>query len=157
MAVFLLSLLNLSKLETAPKYSFDDLKSFITDKICCHDYEVIPDCDIVYDLGCYGDDFHEFITQYATRFKVDVNSCLWYFHTKDEGASFSIGASIFKPPYERVKHIPVTPSMLLSFANAGKWSLAYPEHSLPKRRYDIWINRVVVLLVISFVIYKCTR
>jgi hypothetical protein len=32
--------------------------------------------------------------------------------------------------------------MLLDFANKGKWDITYPDHRLPKKRYDILINQM---------------
>ena len=62
------------------------------------------------DKGIHGDDFHELIDEYAKVFKVDMTGYLWYFHADEEGNSF--GGSIIKPPYDRVKRIPVTPALL---------------------------------------------
>jgi hypothetical protein len=138
-------------------YSFEEIKSFIVDKTGCEENEVTSNCDLMDDLGCSGDDFDELIDDYAKRYKVNMGNYLWYFHTDEEGHSNSIGRVFFKAPYERVKHIPVTPTLLLESANEGKWLLTYPEHKLPKRRYDISINQVMVLLIIIFVIYKCAK
>ena len=82
-----------------------------------------------------------------------MNSYLWYFHTDEEGNSF--GSGFFKPPNERVKHIPVTAEVLLKSANEGKWTIEYPEHKIPKRRYDIIINQILILLAVIILIYKC--
>ncbi len=142
---------------TEIKYSIDNIKSFIVDKTGCKENEVTSTCDIVNDLGCSGDDFHELIDEYATKFNVKMENYLWYFHTDEEGHSNSIGRIFFKAPYERVKQIPVTPTLLLESANAGKWLFIYPEHSLPKRRYDILINQILIVLLIVFVIYKCAK
>ena len=40
---------------------------------------------------------------------------LWYFHSDEEGQN--IGGLIVKPPNLKVKRIPVTPKLLLDFAN----------------------------------------
>ena len=86
-----------------------------------------------------------------------MDNYLYYFHTDEEGHSNSIGRIFFKAPYERVKQIPVSPALLFESANEGRWLFTYPEHSLPKRRYDILINQIVVVLFIIFVIYKCAK
>lgn len=138
-------------------YSIEEIKSFIVDKTGCEENEVSSNCDLMNDLGCSGDDFHELIDDYAKKYKVNMDNYLWYFHTDEEGHSNSIGRIFFKAPYERVMQIPVTPTILLESANEGKWLLTYPEHSLPKRRYDILINQIVVVLFIVFVIYKCAK
>lgn len=106
-----------------------------TDKINTHS-------DIFSDVGMVGDDFHGMIEKFAKQFSVNMEDYLWYFHCDEEGQS--IGANFFKPPYTRVNRIPVTPAMLTEFANTGKWSINYPEHNVPKKRYDLLINAIVV-------------
>ena len=138
-------------------YSFDEIKSFIVNKTGCEEDEVTSNCDIMNDLGCSGDDFHELINEYAKKFNVNMDNYLWYFHTGEEGHSNSIGRIFFKAPYERVKQIPITPTFLLGSANKRKWLLTYPDHLLPKRRYDILINQIVIVSFIVFVIYKCAK
>ncbi len=139
------------------KHSIEEIKRFIVDKTGCEYDEVKADADIDHDLGCTGDDFHELINEYSDKFNVNMESYLWYFHTYDEGHSNSIGRIFFKTPYERVKHIAVTPNVLWESVCAGIWTIEYPEHELPNRRYDILINQVVVVVFIIFVIYKCSR
>jgi hypothetical protein len=123
------------------KYSEENILSFLTDLVG-HE-KITLQTDILFDLGVIGDDFHEMIEKYQKTFNVDMTTYLWYFHSDEEGQS--IGGGFFKAPYERVKRIPVTPKMLLDFANKGKWTIEYPEHTLPKRRYDLIINTVLVL------------
>lgn len=110
-------------------------------------YPERPDIDIFKDMGVVGDDFHEMIEKYAEKYNVDMSDYLWYFHADEEG--HSIGGQFFKPPYERVNRIPVTPQMLADFIVTKKWSLDYPPHEIPKHRTDLIINKV---LVISFFI-----
>ncbi len=118
-----------------------------------------PDSDLFQDIKIVGDDFHEMIEQFASKFSVDMGNYLWYFHTNEEGSSNSIGGLFFDPPYKRVNRIPVTPIMLVAFANKGKWDIQYPIHSIPPKRYDILINNIVVISVIIFllisIIKKC--
>ena len=128
------------------KYSEENILTFLTDLVGRE--KIVSQTDIFLDLGVTGDDFHEMIEKYQKTFNVDMTSFLWYFHADEEGQS--IGGGFFKPPYERVKRIPVTPQMLLDFANKGKWIIDYPEHTLPKRRYDLIINTI---LVIGFFIF----
>src|SRR5580765_2005530 len=116
------------------------------------DDDVNENSDIFNDLGCTGDDFHELINAYAMQFNVDMNLYLWYFHTDEEGQN--IGGVFFRPPYQRVTRIPITPRMLLNFARTGKWLVEYPSHKLPKRRYDILINYALIVGLISFIIYS---
>ena len=105
-----------------------------------------PDIDIFKDLGVTGDDFHEMIDKYSKNYRVDMSNYLWYFHADEEGQR-SIGGFFFKPPYERVKRIPVTPRMLSDFIVTKKWEIEYPEHKVPKRRIDLIINLVILILI----------
>ncbi len=111
-------------------------------------------CDITIDLGVDGDDFDELIMEFGRKYKVDISSCIWYFHCGEEGSWNSVGRTFFKSLDERVKHISVTPAMLSEFAKTGKWSIEYPAHKLPKSRYDILINQVLVLAFVIYLIYK---
>lgn len=138
-------------------YSFDDIKGFIVERTSCEEKEVTPNCDLMNDLGCSGDDFHELIDDYRNKFNVNMDNYLWYFHTDEESHSNSVGRFFFKAPYERVRHIPVTPTLLLDSANSGNWLLTYPEHTLPRRRNDILVNQIIVVLFIIFLIYKCVK
>ncbi len=93
---------------------------------------------------------------YQKKFDVDMSEYLWYFHTEEEGQNF--GAIFFKPPYMRVGRIPITPKILTKFAKSKKWSIDYPDHKLPKKRYDIKINFfltiLIVLAIISYFIFS---
>ncbi len=122
---------------------YSEIRNFISNE------PLNPSTDIFKDLGLVGDDFHELIEQYQKQFNVNMDSYIWYFHADEEGLNFP-GALFFKPPYERVTRIPVTPELLLKFANTGTWKLNYPEHQLPSKRYDIQINTIfgATLLVI---------
>lgn len=115
------------------------------------------DSDIFKDIGMSGDDFHETIEEYANRFSVDMTNYLWYFHADEEG-SFSIGSIFFKPPYVRVERMPISPNLLLNFANTGRWDIKYPPHKLPTKRYDILINQIfsgfILLTIIIWLIKK---
>ena len=116
---------------------------------------VTENSDIANDLGVDGDDYDELLSEFSKKYSVDISSCLWYFHWSEEGSWNSIGGSFFKSPDKGVKHIPVTPIMLAEFTKLGKWNLQYPEHNLPKRRYDIVINQFLILAFIVFILYKC--
>ncbi len=137
-------------------YSNEELIDFV--KKTSGSIIVEPNSDIFYDLGISGDDFHELIDHYALKYSVDMKNYKWYFHADDEGQS--IVSFFIKPPYKLVDRIPVTPAMLTKFANNGQWDMQYPEHKLPKRRYDILINQILigifVLLIIGLAIYKCS-
>lgn len=103
--------------------------------------------DIEGELGVYADDWHDMIEKFGEIYQVDMTSYLWYFHSREEG--FTIGSLFFKAPYERVERIPITPSALLRIATKQKWDIEYPEHELPKRRYDLIIGTGVLVIVIG--------
>ncbi len=107
--------------------------------------------DDIYEIGLIGDDFEDLMELYASRFNVDMTSYLWYFHTDEEGSP-GLGGYFFRPPNERVTRIPVTPRMMLDFANSGKWAIVYPEHTIPKRRWDLTFNLIVFLLTIAAIV-----
>lgn len=109
-----------------------------------------PDIDVFKDMRIRGDDFHEMIDKYAEKYQVDLSDYLWYFHTNEEGQNF--GGIFFKPPYAKVERIPVTPQMLLRFAETKKWKLNYPDHTIPKQRFDILINQVLAIIVLSGIV-----
>lgn len=108
--------------------------------------EIQENSDIEGELSVYADDWHEMIQKFGEKYQVDMTSYLWYFHSGEEG--FSIGSLFFKAPYERVKRIPITPKDLLRIATKQKWDVYYPEHELPKRRYDLLIGTIVLTMVI---------
>ena len=116
--------------------------------------KVTEDSDIETDLGCYGDDFDEFIQKFSSNFNVDRSTYLWYFHTGEEGIG-SIGGMFFRPPNTRVERIPVTPKMLLEFAQKGKWSIEYPEHKVPEKRYDLLVNQIILATFVICIICYC--
>ena len=121
--------------------------------------EIYPDSDIFSDIGIVGDDFNEMIDKFAKKYSVDMTNYLWYFHNEDEGLG-NPGGLFFKAPYNRVERIPITPQILTDIANKGKWDLLYPKHEVPKRRYDLLINSILVglffILVVVFSIKKCS-
>jgi hypothetical protein len=118
------------------------------------------DADLFSDIGISGDDFHEMIEQFASKYSVDRTNYLWYFHTDEEGSNI-LGGLFFDPPYKRVKRIPITPLMLAEFANKGKWDIQYPVHKIPSKRYDLIINQIVfgLLLILFFIatVKKCSK
>lgn len=116
-------------------------------KQCTGSRNVNPETDINMGLGVDGDDFHELMSEYSDKFGVDMNNFLWYFHSGEEGQN--LGGILFAPPHKRVDRIPVTPKMLLKFSETGSWKINYPEHQLPKKRYDMIFNRVfgIVMLI----------
>lgn len=130
--------------------TLNEITALIKDKTGVDEDEVQEQTDILTDLGVVGDDFHELIDEYARKYQVDMTVYLWYFHADEEGQN--IGGIFFRPPYERVQRIPVTPIMLKEFANKGKWEIDYPNHQLPKKRYDLLFNQILSLIVFSSII-----
>lgn len=118
--------------------------------------DIKSESDIFADLGMTGDDFHEMIDKYSKMHSVNMDKYLWYFHTDEEG--FNTGALFFKPPYKRVKRISITPQLLTEFANKGIWDIVYPDHNLPKKRYDLIINQIIIglfaLIIIAIITNK---
>lgn len=115
-------------------------------------YEYADDVDICDDLGIDGDDFDELIYNFSKDYKIDVSEYLWYFHCSEEG--FSIGSLFYKSPDRRVKRIPITPLLLAECLSRKEWIVKYPQHDLPKYRYDIWIGNgvLIILLIITIIL-----
>ena len=114
---------------------------FLSDQI--GEKNIYPETDFFNELGFVGDDFHEMMEAYSEKFNVDLTDYLWYFHTDEEGFNFP-GVLFFRPPYQRVERIPVTPLLLSKFAKTKKWDIDYPEHHIPEKRYDLMINTYVL-------------
>jgi hypothetical protein len=131
------------------EYKIEEIIEFVKEETASKN--VLENSDIDRDLGCTGDDFSELMEKYAEKYKVDMSSYLWYFHHHEEGNSF--GSNLFRAPNEMVEHIAVTPKLLHDFAQKGKWDVDYPEHTLPKRRYDLIVNQVFFLIVLGILIY----
>ncbi len=113
--------------------------------------EVNLTTDITSDLGMHGDDFHELIENYADIFEMDMTDYLWYFHAEEEGQN--IGGFFFRPPNQRVERMIVTPKMLAEFSEKGKWDIVYPKHSIPKKRIDLIINTVLVIITAVVLVF----
>lgn len=130
------------------EHIYDALDPFIDRKT------IRPDSDLNLEQGISGDDFDIVISEYAETFSVDMTSFCWYFHMSEEGSFYSIGAFFFNPPNKRVPYIAVTPQMLADFANMGKWDIDYPPHEIPKRRWDIFINQMLIVVYIICFLYS---
>lgn len=114
--------------------------------------ESIDENTDLFDAGITGDDFHDLIDLYWQKYQVDMSNYKWYFHCDEEG--HSLGSIFYKPIYKRFNRITITPKLLFLFAKEGKWEIEYPEHRLPKRRWDIIINQVVTGLFVIIIVYK---
>jgi hypothetical protein len=133
-----------------------ELVSMISDKIGVDESEVTDDIDINRGLGCTGDEFHELMEEFAMKFNVDMTVYRWYFHTEEEGFG-SIGSWFFEPPNERVQHIPVNVRVLLEAASSHKWPMIYPHHEIPKRRWDLTINLVFLIVVVAWAMVSLVK
>ncbi|MFB6344094.1 hypothetical protein ACE1ET_20415, partial [Saccharicrinis sp. FJH62] len=121
----------------------DEILKFIKEQTGLDSLE--SDSDI-FELGIVGDDFDELIVEFSEKYKIKMDSYLWYFHANEEG--LSIGGLFFKSPNKRVNRIPITPKFLLTIANQGFWNIDYPKHELPKYRLDIIINKILVAVFV---------
>lgn len=124
--------------------TIEEIIDFI--KITFNEKVVNPETDIVKDLKYYGDDLDSFLLAFSDKYNVNMDKYLWYFHSKEDG--INLGAIFFKPPNKRVDRIPITPNTLLSIANLGFWDLDYPKITLPKRRYDMIVHNLFLLLIL---------
>jgi hypothetical protein len=60
-------------------------------------------------------------------------------------------------PSFRVPYIPVTPRLLLQAVTEERWPVQYPDHDLSGKRYDITIDRVLVLALLLFILTWLAR
>ncbi|HEY9176630.1 MAG TPA: DUF1493 family protein [Flavipsychrobacter sp.] len=131
-------------------FTIEEIIGFIEKRVCVDN--IHPDDDLYKKHHVYGDDWFELIEAYANDFKVDCSNLLWYFHTCEEGRFNSPGKLFFKSPDEMVEYMPVTPAMLLDFANKGKWDIEYPSHEIPKTRKDTMTSQVVISILVVFML-----
>lgn len=104
---------------------------------------VMSDDEDLFDaLGIEGDDAVEFMDAFVTRFDIDATTYRWYFHHADEG--WNLGGLFFRPIYRRVERIPITVAVLTEAVRTRRWPILYPDHVLPRRRWDILINQIVI-------------
>ncbi|REA57789.1 hypothetical protein DSL64_22915 [Dyadobacter luteus] len=109
----------------------------------------------ILDSGCVGDDFHELIEKFSDRYHGDMNAYLWYFHGDEEG--FNIGGLFYKPPYDQVKRIPVTPALLAEISGVGRWNIEYPDHVISSKHNDIIARLIFVATVFLSLFYYLLR
>jgi hypothetical protein len=133
------------------KISEQEIIDFLKVETC--EDKITSETDIFNECGISGDDSHELIEKYHKKYNVDISNYLWYFHCDEEGMG-SIGGMFFKAPYKRVNRIPITPKMLTEFANSKRWKIDYPEHKLPKYRFDIIFNQIIIFLFLCLLFYK---
>jgi hypothetical protein len=133
-------------------YQPEQVLAFLRDKTGAPDLEMDSD---LFATGSTGKELTEVVRSFGYRFHVNTDSYLWYFHTNEEGINF--GAVFFKPPYERVNRIPVTPLLLLDFANKGYWDVYYPEHEIPSSRIDHLLNILLVFAIVFLLVYVASK
>lgn len=133
-----------------------EIITLIIDKVGVRETEITNDIDINEGLGCSGDDFHELMDEFAKKFNVDMSNYLWYFHTEEEGFN-SLGGSFFRPPNERVDHIPVNLRVLMEAVSTGRWPIEYPPHEIPKRRWDLTINGILLIAVLLWMLFSLMK
>jgi len=132
--------------------SIEDINNFLIETQSIKKEDINPDSDLCLDLGIEGDDFFELEEALKNEFNINMASYKWYFHHGEDGF-INPGALLFKPPYKRVKHIAVTPSLLLEAANKGIWPIKYSSHILPTKRYDIISTYIIFITFFGFVFY----
>ena len=136
-------------------YHIEHILNFLEEETLNND--VYPEIDIYANLRIEGDDFHDLMAKYGEIYEVNMSNYHWYFHAGEERFFLSLGAWLFPPPDISVKRIPITPVMLLEFANSGRWEVEYPEHVLPKHRYDIILDWVFFGSIAAFFIWAIMK
>ncbi|MDH4384432.1 MAG: DUF1493 family protein [Caulobacter sp.] len=124
-----------------------DARSYLADWFEGFWGEKLPEggaTDLFERFGIDGDDADEFMESFASRFEVDAENFLWYFHFRDEAAN--PGALLFKPIYKRVKRIPITPDMLVEAIETKQWPVVYPPHEVPTVRWDVRVSQLVFVI-----------
>jgi len=120
--------------------TIEEIYQFIEGECSINAKKLLPCSDINEEFGVEGDDFEELMLAYSNKFKVNISSYLWYFHSSEEG--ISLFSFLFQPPNKRVTKIAVTPKLLLDCARSKIWSVNYPDHVIPQKRWDIIFSRV---------------
>lgn len=136
-------------------HTYHDIYDFLAQQTGCEREKLTPETNLRDDLGVEADDFFELMDEFARRFNVDISGYRWYFHHAEEG--INVGSALFIPPYDRVTTLPVNPKLLLESANTSKWSLQYPPHRIPARRYDIVFNRLLVAALLGMGLFMLLR
>ncbi|OKH18113.1 DUF1493 family protein [[Limnothrix rosea] IAM M-220] len=107
-----------------------------------------PDTDLFQTFDLQADACNDFMKSFGEEFKVDLDNYLWYFHHGEAG--LNIGGFIFAPPYRRVERLAITPEILQKAATKKRWKLQYPDHDIPKKRWDMVINKAILFFVFFY-------
>jgi len=134
----------------------EDIYEFILRSESILTGELTPNADLHDDLGITGDDFSSIMRKFEKEFNVDMQNYRWYFHHVERGA-YGVGGLFVNSPSFRVPYIPVTPRLLLQAVTEGRWPVQYPDHDLSGKRYDITIDRVLVLALLLFILTWLAR
>lgn len=102
----------------------DDIRQFLEERMELEKKGFHPDLDLT--MIMYGDDMAELVNAFADRFQVNMSRFKPHYHSREE--DYSIAAGFYTPKNEQVRHIPITPQLLLDSANAGRWWLEYPDN-----------------------------
>lgn len=129
----------------------EEIYQFLAEEIGVPKDKFNESTDIYDEFGMEGDDCFDFEEYFSKKFDVNMEKFLWYFHHGEEGI-FSIGALFFKPPYSRVTRIPVTPKALQDAVAKGSWTIEYPAHTIPTERYDLTVNKIIILTFLVLVL-----
>ena len=108
--------------------------------------------DLFETFDIQADACADFMEKFAEKFKVDLSDYLWYFHHGEAG--LNIGGIIVAPPYKRVERLAITPDILRQAANKRRWKLQYPEHKIPKKRWDMVINKAILFFVFFYLLNR---
>lgn len=129
-----------------------DIYTFINQELGVSENLLNEDTDIFEAFDLKADACADFIENFATKFKVNLDGYLWYFHHGEAG--LNIGGFFIKPPYERVERIAITPAILSKAATKKRWKLQYPDHTIPKKRWDMVINKGILFLVFFYILNR---
>ena len=125
-----------------------EIYSFIQTELEVPETLLNNDTDLFQTFDISADASEDFIDKFATKFKVDLDDYCWYFHHGEAG--LNLGGFIVAPPYKRVERIAITPDVLLKSATKRRWKVKYPEHQIPKKRWDMVINKAILFLVFFY-------
>ena len=132
------------------RYRLEDIEAFVAKQVGEPVGALDPGLDLFERFRIDGGNCDEFVTKFSAAFDVNLSGYLWYFHHGEEPHPGLLFQVFWPPPDQRVARIPISPRILLASANAGAWTIEYPEHSLPKRRHDIIAGWVFLTLIVLF-------
>ena len=131
-----------------------DIYRFIQTELEVSETLLNLDTDLFEVLDLRADACADFMAKFAEKFNVELDNYLWYFHHGEAG--LNLGGYLFAPPYQRVERLAITPTMLREAATKKRWLLSYPDHEIPKRRWDMVINKMILFFVFFYVLNRFT-